>query len=159
SGHVSLRLLDGTVLLASKKDVKMELYEPSKRSFRLLDAQAYDGRSAVLGNGRVIFLADDGTCALYDPQAATWMRCAPMPTKREAFSMTVVDEGLLVIGGFSDRKSSTAVAVTQLYDPDHDVWSVLPDMPIPRAEHVALRLSDGRVLIAGGTGKSPIKRA
>jgi len=158
-GHSSLRLIDGSALLASAKGTKMELYEPSHRTFRLLDEQKYDGRTAVLENGRVIFLANDGTCGLYDPSSKQWIGCGSMNVVREEFSMTVVEDGLLAIGGFRDKSSNSTSDVVELYDSHQEAWIVLPSLPIGRAQHAAIRLTDGRVLVVGGDGKTDPKRS
>lgn len=152
----SLLLLDGTVLLTSKKGEKMELYEPSSRTFRLIDEQRFDGRPAVIGDGRVMFLTNDGSCGLYDPASTKSSTCPSLNTPRTDFALTVVADGVLITGGTAANVPTAAV---ELYDPRKDAWLELPPMPVVRTRHVALRLSDESVLVAGGSGGTDPKRA
>jgi hypothetical protein len=146
----SLLLLDGTVLLTSKKGEKMELYQPRQRTFRTVDEQEYDGQPTVMGDGRVIFLGSTGTCGLYDPASTKWSACPSMKTPRADFAVAIVEDGLLVTGG-TDSSSKSPTAAVELYELRREAWIELPPMPVARARHVALRLSDDRVLVAGGT--------
>jgi hypothetical protein len=146
----ALLLLDGTVLLTSKKGEKMELYQPSQRTFRALEEQKYDGQPAVMGDGRVMFLTNDGGCGLYDPASTKWSTCPSMRTPRTDFALAIVEDGVLVTGG-TDPASKTATASVELYELKRESWIELPPMPVARARHVALRLSDESVLVAGGS--------
>ena len=40
----------------------------------------------------------------------------------------------------------------EIYDPSNNTWGSKSDLNIPRAEHIAELLPDGRVIVAGGTG-------
>jgi hypothetical protein len=159
STHQALRLLDGTVLLSAGVGESMALFVPSTDTFRPLGTQKNDGEATVLDDGRVVFLAP-GACGLYDPSAATWKQCAPMKVARKKFSFTATaldGNRLLVAGGYRDAPTAAAKMLdgAEIYDAHRDAWSELPPMPIARAEHVAVRLSDNRVLIAGGRGREP----
>jgi len=45
---------------------------------------------------------------------------------------------------------SNVVATAELFDPVTSTWAVVGSLSVARSEHVAVRLDDGRVLVAGG---------
>jgi|GEM_PF-6898782 len=60
---------------------------------------------------------------------------------------------MLVVGGAAVPTSQTTfpeVALVEIYDAGDDTWYSLGDLEPGRSDHVAVRLPDGRVLIAGG---------
>jgi len=74
--------------------------------------------------------------------------------------MTVLSTGrVLVVGGtgrstVASRGSQTVrpVASAEIFDPETRTWMKVGDMRMPRFEHSASLLADGRVLIVGGLG-------
>jgi hypothetical protein len=54
---------------------------------------------------------------------------------------------VLVAGG---RGASTQLQSAELYDPDGGFFSPTGSLAVPRENAVAVRLVDGRVLVAGG---------
>ena len=51
-----------------------------------------------------------------------------------------------MVGGRGKRQTS------EIYDPLTNAWITLSDTNVLRAEHIAVALSDGGALVAGGTG-------
>jgi hypothetical protein len=156
-GHAALRLLDDTVLITSPTaGVRMELFVPSTKSFRALGAQEFGGQAVLLEDGRVLFLAQD-TCGLYDPSSGGWQRCPPMSTPRVAGTFTITsipEDRALVTGGRAVSDPSKPIDLVEIYDPHDDVWIDVLSMPVARADHVAIPLLDGRVVIVDGVGKA-----
>ena len=161
--HDAIRLLDDTVLItATSAGAKMELFVPSAGAFRSLGPQEYDGESALLEDGRVLFLAK-GKCGLYDPSNASWLACPPMNVPRvpHTFTITAIrGDRALVTGGRAESDVGQALDLAEIYDPHDDVWLDVLAMPIARAGHVAVPLLDGRVVIvAGVTGVASVEGA
>jgi len=99
----------------------------------------------------------------YDPERDVWSVRASMHSARGDLAATVLDDGrVLVTGGmvFSEMPpNSNPLAWTpdqvplntvELYDPENDTWEQRAAMHGTRWLHSALRLPDGRVLVAGG---------
>ena len=66
--------------------------------------------------------------------------------------MTALSSGKVLIAGGNDEWDSDILADTELYDPVKElgIWSKSSPMNVPRRDHTATRLPDGRVLVAGG---------
>ncbi len=85
-----------------------------------------------------------------------WVLRRPMTHERQNLNATVLPDGtVLVTGGNRDynAKGQTLEPVmsAELYDPDTDTWTLMPNMSHPRMYHsTALLLRDGRVVAAGG---------
>ncbi|HEX2029268.1 MAG TPA: kelch repeat-containing protein [Nitriliruptorales bacterium] len=116
---------------------------------RLLVAGGFDG-SDLLASAEV-----------YDPAAGTWSPTGPMAEPRLGHTMTVLADGaVLVTGGTGETgaagqgsQSIQPSASAELYEPDTGIWESVGEMLVPRFEHTATPLPDGRVLIAGGQGR------
>lgn len=91
--------------------------------------------------------AGRGDARAADPQR--FVAAAHLLTARSSHSSTLLADGrVLVVGGFG--ASGRPLASTELFDPLSGQWTPGPTMDEPRANHVALRLPSGQVLIAGG---------
>jgi hypothetical protein len=126
-----------------------------------------DGRVLVLGTG-----ANDlaPPAEIYDPASGQFSTVDVEPLRRreddrDAFSATVLEDGLVLIAGGQRppvdlNNHSTVRDDAYLFDPvDGTVESVGP-MSASRSGHVAVLLDDGRVLLAGGLrGEGPLRSA
>jgi hypothetical protein len=102
-----------------------------------------DGRVLALG-GPTFFTAE-----IYDPAADTWTPTSPVPVvlQNSTLALPLLDGRVLALDGyFLNSEGTPALA---LYDPVADAWTTLPSYPA-RSRSAAVRLADGRVLIAGG---------
>ena len=64
---------------------------------------------------------------------------------------TLTDGRVLVAGGAGGLNTNDAgVTTAQTYQPATGLWTPIAAMPEPRISGQAVRLPDGRVLIAGG---------
>ena len=73
------------------------------------------------------------------------------PQDRSGATATLLQDGrVLVAGGFSG--DSGFQATSQIYDPSGNSFSAGPSMILPRENATATRLTNGNVLIPGGTG-------
>jgi hypothetical protein len=71
-----------------------------------------------------------------------------MSLARRAFTATVLDDGRVFIAGGGCCSNEPSAEV---YDPISNSWSSAGTMSQGRGDHIAVKLLDGRVLIAGGT--------
>ena len=117
-----------------------------------------DGRVLVVGGTRTseetgtVFPSLDSTEA-FDPADGRWRPAAPMGTGRWGHSMTVLQDGtMLVAGGGLNQEQ---IASAEVYDPRVDRWTPVGAMATGRSFHEATLLEDGRVLVTGGCCSGP----
>ncbi|AFE06212.1 hypothetical protein COCOR_05139 [Corallococcus coralloides DSM 2259] len=81
-----------------------------------------------------------------------WSSTGPMGTARLRHTATLLKDGrVLVVGGYNTVTSAqSAVASAELYDPATGTWQPTGSMSVPRTQHTATLLPDGRVLVTGG---------
>ncbi|MEU9160392.1 kelch repeat-containing protein [Streptomyces sp. NPDC048424] len=148
-----------------------EVYDPARDEWRAAApmGQARSGHRIVpLPGGGVLVvggaLATGGGavplawCERYDPAGNAWTPAASLHTPRAGHQATVLADGrVLVTGGDptllpeGGAVSGHSLARAELYDPVHDVWTRVADMPAGRSGHRAFLLRTGEVLVAGGT--------
>jgi N-acetylneuraminic acid mutarotase len=121
-----------------------------------------DGRALLLGAAGQV---NDGTtpALLLDPATGQQVP-VPLPDARGGFSTTrLTDGGVLVAGGASwDQRNggqTTILDTTLRFDPASGTWSDGPALAHARANHTALTLADGRVLVLGGEGGGWVAQA
>ena len=163
TGDTTATLLsDGRVLVVGGP--RSELFDPATGEWTATGPVVQPRRQHVatlLADGSVLVVgggADlDGETAsasaeLYDPTTQTWSATGSMLTARSAPTATLLADGrVLVAGGSSQGGSVVAITSAELYDPASGTWSAAGDMTVARVGHTATLLTDGRVLVAGGT--------
>lgn len=171
--HSATALNDGTVLIAggvyyqTGVVASAETYDPATGTWRptgsMATARGWQG-SAKLLDGTVLVLGGSagGCCSglataeVYDPLTKAWSGAGTMSTGRQAPSATVLSDGtVLAAGGYSCCSSPDSFkASTETYNARTKQWTGAGNMSAGREGHGAVRLSDGRVLIAGGLSQS-----
>jgi hypothetical protein len=163
-------LRDGRVLVAGGFDgssgniefKSAELYDPSTASWtpaaNMNDVRAA-AVSARLPSGRVLMLGGENLVSpaldsgeIYDPRTNTWTSTAPMISPRAEDFVAMVSRGthhphVLVAGGFGPNGPITD---SEVYDVSTNTWHSVGPMNEGRGEFDWVRLSDGRILAAGG---------
>jgi N-acetylneuraminic acid mutarotase len=83
---------------------------------------------------------------------ARWIPTGSLHTSRDGHTATVLPNGkVLVVGGdFSPWDYGSGGSPEELYDPTTGVWTVTGSLNIPRSNHTATLLLNGKVLVAGG---------
>jgi N-acetylneuraminic acid mutarotase len=72
-----------------------------------------------------------------------------MPTPRSHLGTAVVNNKIYAVGG-SISKPDRSLATFEVYDPQKDKWSFLPNMPTKR-QCVSASVVDGKIYVIGGT--------
>jgi hypothetical protein len=120
-----------------------------------------DHTTTLLPDGRVLIaggMVENGvflkSAELFDPAKGTFVATADMQSRRVGHSATLLPNGkVLIAGGLAGRIFEGGpgnVATTEIYDPATGRFTPGPPMSTPRAGHVAVLLSNGKVLVAGG---------
>jgi len=138
-----------------------------------------NGRSeetaAVLHDGRVMVVSSnfngspDSTTEIYDPRQRSWSTASDMPEAVNSPTATVMADGrVLVAGGGVNANAGVhaqptppqAVNSALIFDPSSGTWTKVAPMNQSRYMQSAVLLSDGRVLVIGGSfGKSRLASA
>jgi hypothetical protein len=173
SSHTSTLLGDGTVLLAggytsgTTATSLAEVFDPSDERFLVVPTRMNYTRAnhtAVrLPNGKVLLVGGEvpgssqslNSAELYNPQTGEFTLTEPMIEQRTSHAMAMLPDGrVLVCGG---RTSGGAGTVwhrnAEIYDYRTGHWSsTANDMEKLRAGHQATLLTNGLVLVTGGSG-------
>jgi len=125
-----------------------------------------DGRVLVSG-GRYASIDTSDSVEIYDPALGAWSPTGSMTADRAAHAATLLSDGrVLVSGGYAyhsyEYDDDNGVPVSyiessywqsaEIYDPVSGIWWRTGSMPAgSRYDHVSTLLSDGRVLVSGGS--------
>jgi hypothetical protein len=141
------RLWDGRVLVTGGETATAEVYDPETGSFAPTGPMitSRSRHSSTLLRDRRVLVAGGGlpVIELYDPESGTFSasRAPGLQPFDRGTATRLSDARVLLIGHG---------APPQLYDPGNDTVTLTGPMVVPRYEHAAVLLDDGRVLIAGG---------
>jgi WD40 repeat protein len=110
-----------------------------------------DGKVLVVG-GFGSGLAGSATAELFDPTSGQFAPAAGLNEPRSDHAAVLLADGrILIVGGDTSGVGRTPTAAAELYDPATGIFTPTGAMRVPREPFVAVRLRDGRVLVAGGT--------
>jgi large repetitive protein len=89
-----------------------------------------------------------------ETQQSIWSPTGSLSTARSLHTATLLANGkVLVVGGINViNPCCTNTGSAELFDPATGQWSATSSPTTPRANHIAVRLLDGKVLIASGNG-------
>ena len=162
--HTATLLEDGRVLVVGGYNgaplAGAQLYDAGKNSWSSAAPMhvARSGQAAVrLQSGKVLvaggYTAGDTsgytrTAEVYDPSADAWTDAGDMHTARYEPTMTVLEDGRVLVAGGSD--DSDPLASAEIFDPSTGTFSDAPSMGDARANATATLLKSGKVLVAGG---------
>ncbi|MCI0340070.1 MAG: hypothetical protein L0216_02775 [Planctomycetales bacterium] len=100
-----------------------------------------------------------GAVTIYDPSTGTWSRSGALLTDRQGHTATLLADGKVLVAGGDVLGPGAVVAYlpnggflasAELYDPSTGTWTATGGLATARSGASATRLSDGRVLVAGG---------
>ncbi len=172
SSYAMTPLASGKLLIVGGIDINgdtvatAELFDPGTNTFAFTKGPMPEGRknstATLLNDGRVLVAGGQDeksneldTALIYDPGTDSFTPVAAhMAVARTEHRATLLTDGtVLITGGVTTPmpgQSANPVASAELFDPAADDFISVGDMSVPRAAHVAIILSDGRVLVAGG---------
>jgi len=118
--------------------------------------------ATVLGDGRVLLVGSlDPSLALiaelYDPVANRWSFAAAMEPNGVWGTATALPDGRVLVAGSPVSAGGAGCGPdvhcvdAEVYDPAKNVWTVTAGMATSRGEHTSTLLTNGKVLVAGGS--------
>jgi WD40 repeat protein len=179
-GAAVILLKSGKVLVAGgdglHEDERLataELYDPATGRFSATGSMhiprnthsavlLQDGRVLVVGGssaGRYPDARIEASAEIYDPATGRFAMTGSLNTARHKMAAVLLSEGrVLVVGGSDNRDWRGEYASAELYDPASGRFTTAGEMNSKRFKltHGAVRLPDGRVLIAGGAERPEI---
>jgi hypothetical protein len=163
--HTASLLPDGTVLIAGGRTIasttaylsSAEIYNPATGTFAPTANNMSTARSthtAVMYNSKILIAGGtrDGSTSLasaelYDFVTKLFTVTGSMGQARQYFTTTVANAAVLAVGGLN---GTTVLAGSETYQTS--VFASAGAMTAARYAHTATLLSNGSVLITGGTG-------
>ena len=167
------RLSDGRILIAGGNPrqwqfdgpflASAEVYDPKTGTFGPTGSLATPRNlqtATLLADGRVLIAGGNDTEAnslasaeLYDPKTGTFSPTGSLATARSFHTATLLADGrVLIAGGTSvGWDGPPFLASAEIYDPKTGRFTGTGPMTVARGSHTSTLLSDGRVLIGGGT--------
>jgi hypothetical protein len=141
-----------------------ELFDPATSSF-LAAGRAptgdYDTTASILPDGHVLVTAGAAAPVLWAPAevaardpggrapAGPAFSAVEWPTLRDRQTATALADGRVLVAGGLDSRSGEPMAAAELFDPRTGATTAI-QMQQAHADHAAIRLGGGRVLIVGG---------
>jgi hypothetical protein len=118
-------------------------------------AAAHGAPIVRLNDGRIITCCGVGitgskTTEIYDPSTGTWAMSASTLQNHTLHTLTVLDDGRVLVVGGNGGAPGFAAEVLNLAAPT-PVWTSAGTLTTARTNHTATKLFDGRVLVAGGS--------
>jgi hypothetical protein len=171
-GHSNARLAqlpDGRVLATSGATASgaltpaAEIYDPGTghwtQAGMLNDPRVAFGQPSVLPDGDVLVaggtnasVVDYATAELYNPAAGRWTLTGSLNTARRYDVQVELADGevLVATGSHGPPTCTRYLSSAELYNPATGRWTYTGSTLVPRESATAIRLADGRVLLAGG---------
>jgi hypothetical protein len=168
SGHQATLLDDGRVLVTGGSDDtgtainRAEVFNPVTRTWADVEPNVHarlEHAATLLQDGRVIVVGGAPTTSscepvaaaeIYDSKTGMWSltRNLPVAFAHGPAAVRLADHRVLVSRGGTPCRQLSSVAA--LFDPTSNTWLPTSSMNVARQFHVAVLLSDGRVLVTGG---------
>ena len=172
TGHNATLLHNGKVLVTGGTTNGVantaEIYDPSTGTWAFtspMNGAHYGHASVILNNGQVLVAGGvsdfnqnmSHITEAYNPATGVWKLLANIPTGFADVTATLLPDGrVLIAGGFTSfTQSNHLVAIVtnkcQIYNPATNVWQATGNLVRPRRYSTATLLTNGKVLVAGGS--------
>jgi hypothetical protein len=171
--HTATLLNNGQVLVAGGRGAdgaalgSAELFNPATGVFSSTGAMnsARSGHTAtLLANGMVLMAGGANskgldTAEIYDPAAKNFTTVVGIMTVTRVnhtatLFLTGPDSGKVLLAGGFDDSTGNARDTAELFDPTSKSFAATTNMISAHADHTAILLNDGTVLLAGGMDSS-----
>jgi len=133
--------MDGTNYLNS-----CEIYDVGTGTWSFTDTLAFaisDHRAIKLDNGDILAVYGN-ISQLYSQTSNTWSLGDSLTNSVTNFALVKLSDGKILM---------TSINLAEIYDPATDTWSVIPNSMVEsRSFHTSILMSNGKVLITGGSG-------
>lgn len=114
--------------------------------------------TTLLNNGKILVVGGNGPggqaiaqAELYDPATNTWTATGALGEARQQHSATLLPNGrVLIVGGVVNGDTATAKKTVEIYNPATGKFTPAASIRTARANHFAVLLRTGLVLIGGG---------
>lgn len=103
-----------------------------------------------------------GMLDMYDPETNTWTPLADAPNPRDHTNGAIINDKLCVAGGRDGGTTdfwNSNIAPIDCFNFITMKWEVKADLPEPRGGTMVGTTCQGRLMIAGGEGKTPTNQA
>jgi hypothetical protein len=139
-----------------------ELFDPATEVWTRTGSMSVPrlGVAVSLNDGRVLAiggLTSSGqhlaSVEIYDWMTGAFSATGSMTDGRHGHAATRLSDGRVVVtGGLGHYQSApTLLSSAEIFDPVTGMFSTTGSMSVPRSGHVQVLLSDGKVLVAGGS--------
>ena len=174
SGATATLLRNGKVLIAGGNDSagsslrSAELFDPASGRFVStgdMNAPRAHATAILLKSGQVLIAGGNAAgesdqlanAEIYDPDTGRFFPVGSMNIGRSYFTAVALHDGrVLLAGGLSGGKYPYRQVedTAEIYDPKTGRFTLTGSLSTPRFRHGAALLSDGRVLIVGGSNEN-----
>lgn len=164
--HIKAAVVDNKIYIIggleswSEVSAKNEVYNPQTNTWEEkapipipkhnYSAAVYNDKIYIFGgatNKDGNIWASTSSVEVYDPATNKWDTCASLPTTRFDPGIGLINNKILIVGGFSGDKDMTRV---DLFDPTMGLWS--QSNPIPKKNvFMGSVVLNNRIYIIGGT--------
>jgi len=162
-------LLTGKVLVSGgyPNTSSAELYDPATGTFSPTGSMSEGRRNheaILLQNGKALVFGGSECCyiprnsaELYDPLTQVFTRTGNLNAFRENPAVELLSSGKVLVAGGSDQIApGTVLSSAEVYDPATGLWSLVGSMTMPRGVASATLLTNGKVLVAGGSSATQV---
>ncbi|HKW45100.1 MAG TPA: kelch repeat-containing protein, partial [Candidatus Eremiobacteraceae bacterium] len=132
-----------------------ELYDPATNVWSFTGSTKDVALNGVLlSSGKMLATDEPGaqTSELYDPATGRWSATAGSQQLfgRSGDTVTLLTSGLPLLAGGCTINDGCPTTATEVFDPATQLWALDASLNVARYVHAAVKLQDGRVLVAGG---------